>query len=713
MNALVESWQILKRRWLPAAITLGTVLGAASVYNGLQQSTYEAKGKILAKTPKQAVVLAAPQPGDVKNSLNKWLRSLTVAQKTASSLHLTRTADQVLENITIQKTASSDLFEVGYRDTDPKRAAQVVQKLMEDYLAQDSELQQQEIAKKQAALDKQLGVIGQEVQLAEANLQKFKTEFKVGDLQNEKKALTGAISYLQEELTDANNQFTALEAKSPELYKAFGRDTKTILRAILVSTSPSMQQVLTALQGVEEKIAMEKNRLQKDRQVIEELTNQQGVLWREVQKESQQSLVSNNRFRSQAAQWKRSNIPEDLQFKLVETEAQRDGLDKRISLLNSAIKRGQNQLSTFAPSEEKIRLLEQNIKTSQNKYEKLANQAKLLQASNNQSLALSKIISPATVPTQPISSPTGIHPFWSILTGLSLGTALAMGVDRADKRLKTAAAAQQIIQYPVLGYIPQFPQWNNTKTGNLLTSKNEQPEHVPFRALQSHLKFAEDQGSTQIIVTQIIVVSSAVHQEGKSTVAAQLALASAQAGQRVLLVDADLYHPQQHQFWQVSNSAGLSNVLLNEHQFPESIIEVAENLELLPAGLPYENPSALFSSPLMTELFTQWFSLYDLVVIDATALSQCAEALILSKMADGLLLVVNPQVVAVADLQNAQNVLQQSQQHVMGVVINGVGYHEYQKLSQTSREEPLSTSEPEQKMSLPFVMSEEQVKPID
>ncbi len=713
MNALVESWQILKRRWLPAAMTLGTVVGAASAYNSLQQATYEAKGQILIKGHQPEMLLASPEPTNFKNSPAQWLRSLPVAQKTATELQLSRTPDQVLENINVQKIANQDLLAVTYRDTDPQRAAQVVQKLMTEYLAQDSELRRQEATTQQTGLEKQLSTINNEVKLAETNLQKFKTDFKITALQNEKKSLTSAISQLQAETKKANSQLTELDSKSPVASKIFGQSSITILRSILVSPSPSMQQILAALQGVEEKLAIEKNQSQTNSREIEDLTSQQGVLWGEVQKESQQSLISNNRFRALALQWKQSGISEDLQFNLVQTETQRDVIEKRIAVLNSSIKKGQSQLIAFSPSENKVQLLEQNVKAARDKYTKLATQIKSVQIVKNQAVPLAKIVDRAIAPRQPIFTPNRINPFWSILSGLFVGGILAMGLDRADKRLKSAAAVQKIILYPMLGCIPNFPQWTATKTSKLLTNQENKPEHEPFRDLQSHLKFLEDQGSTQIIVTQVIVISSAVHREGKSTVAAQLALAAAQTGQRVLLVDTDLHHPQQHQLWRVGNSVGLTNVLRTENQFPESIVEVAENLGLLPAGSAHEQPSTLFSSPAMADLFIQWFALYDLVVIDSTPLNHSAEAMILAKMADGLMLVVNPQIAETADLRNAQNLLQQAQQHVLGVVINGVEYSEYQRLVVVDQQLPLESSSHQTSGTSPAVAEDlSETKPV-
>jgi polysaccharide biosynthesis transport protein len=214
MNALVESWQILKRRWLPATIMLGTVVGAASIYNMLQQPIYEAKGKISFKDQKQAILLAAPRPTDQQSSPTQRLKSLPVAQKIVAGLRLSRTPAQVLENIRVQKVAGQDLLEIGYRDTDAKRAAQVTTTLMEDYLAQDANLRRQEAITKQAGLENQLAIVNSEIKIATSNLQNFKAEFKIADLQNEKKSLAGAINNLQEEAQKANIQ----KAPAPRLF---------------------------------------------------------------------------------------------------------------------------------------------------------------------------------------------------------------------------------------------------------------------------------------------------------------------------------------------------------------------------------------------------------------------------------------------------------------------------------------------------------------
>jgi polysaccharide biosynthesis transport protein len=227
---------------------------------------------------------------------------------------------------------------------------------------------------------------------------------------------------------------------------------------------------------------------------------------------------------------------------------------------------------------------------------------------------------------------------------------------------------QKILAYPLLGSVPQLRL--APKDSPQLTLLNS-TAGIPFGMLRDNLAALNERSPAQVIV-----ISSALRGEGKSTVAANLAIAISQQQQRVLLIDADLQEPGQHKFWQIDNGLGLSNVLQQEAQFAESVVEVASNLELLTAGTLHYNPVSLFSSPAMVELITQWFELYDRVIIDSSAFTQGSDAMLLAKMSDGLVLVVRPEIAEAKDLQKAQEMLIKSQPQVLGMVINGVAGHE-------------------------------------
>jgi len=185
--------------------------------------------------------------------------------------------------------------------------------------------------------------------------------------------------------------------------------------------------------------------------------------------------------------------------------------------------------------------------------------------------------------------------------------------------------------------------------------------------LQANLRFLSSDKEIKAIV-----VTSSVPQEGKSEVSANLAVAMAQVGRRVLLVDADMRRPSQHHIWKLTNSSGLSNILVGDTDFNLAVQEVMPKLDVLTSGIIPPNPVALLDSKRMASLIETFSKNYDFVIVDTSPLAGVADAPILGKMADGILLVVRPRVVDYPKAKAAKEFLLSSGQKVLGLVANGV-----------------------------------------
>jgi capsular exopolysaccharide synthesis family protein len=155
-------------------------------------------------------------------------------------------------------------------------------------------------------------------------------------------------------------------------------------------------------------------------------------------------------------------------------------------------------------------------------------------------------------------------------------------------------------------------------------------------------------------------------------VSANLAAAIAQLGHKVLLIDADLHHPFQHQIWELDNHVGLSNVLVGQTEPKTAITEVMMNLDVLTSGLVTPSPAALLDSQRMALLIEYFSTRYDCAIVDTPSLNVAADAPILGRMANGVLLVVKPGEVDSASAAFAKEVLKQSGQNVLGMVVNGI-----------------------------------------
>jgi polysaccharide biosynthesis transport protein len=657
-----ELWQILKRRWLPATLVAGTLLGVGSLYNFWQKPLYEARGKILFK--EQQTILTSSGV-NVISTPAQLIRSNSVAQQAISTVGSNKSSNQVLDNIKVGSLGSNNQLEITYRDTDPQQAAKILQKVMEVYLQQDLTLRRQNLLQNRGQLEQQLPAATSNLKAAQANFTKFKEDFKVTDVNAEKATLVSALKYLEQEITTNKDLLATLQPDLQKLQDIFGRDAMLTLKSSLTNESVGMRKLLAALQIVEQQLAFQRTRAAEDSATVQELQKKQGLIKTEIQAESQRTMVGSIQFRGKLVQWQQTKVKDDVIAKMMVLETKRDSLERIITALGEIQKSGQERQKQFPQLAEKFNALQQTLNTATTNYNQISGQLKI----NARDLTeTGRIASPATAGNKPIDQGAALPPLLLLLGSLLTGAGLAYGLDRTDHRLKSVAAVQKIVTYPLLGSVPQLRLAAKDSPQLTLTDREA---GEPFRLFHANLVDLNERSPAQVIV-----ISSALKGEGKSTVAANLAIATSQQQQRVLLIDANLQEPGQHRIWQVDNSFGLSNVLQEEAQFAESVVEVAAHLELLTAGTLHPNPVSLFSSPVMVEMITQWFDLYDLVVIDASALSQGNDAMLLAKMADGLVLVIDPGIAEVGDLQKAQETLDKAQQRVLGMVVNGVAVHE-------------------------------------
>jgi polysaccharide biosynthesis transport protein len=177
-------------------------------------------------------------------------------------------------------------------------------------------------------------------------------------------------------------------------------------------------------------------------------------------------------------------------------------------------------------------------------------------------------------------------------------------------------------------------------------------------------------------------VTSAVAGEGKSSVSANLAVAQAQCGKKVLLIDGDLRRPTQHTLWEVSNNLGLTEVLEEQKSWADTVNKMMPNLDVMTSGNIPRHPISLLNSSMMKALILSAGDRYDCIIIDAPPVIGLADSKILAKLTDGVLFVVRPGVANYASVEAAKELL--ADLNVLGVVANGVdlnnesyGYESY------------------------------------
>jgi capsular exopolysaccharide synthesis family protein len=714
MDEIAQYWLVLKRRWLPATLVFALTTALAAAYTLKQTPIYQAKGQVILKKTNKATALltgalgggggGVPGLGDLEGlqgstpattqaeiiksltTVKAVLQELLTQKYTSKSPERTRLVkyqakieEDFLKKMKVTNVKGTDILEVTFQDPSPRLAQDVVEKVMEVYVRNDQENQRLEAQSARKYVLSQLPGVEQQVKSAENELRLFKEQYNVVDLPTEATKAVETITNLNKEITSASAQLAAQNSRLEGLKDVFGgQDVESTIQSGLVSESPGLQKSLRELQEVESKLALEKTRFNEDDPTILDLKEKRQALVEILQKRFKQSLIGDKNFQGKVVELQANGIQGNLISDFAKVAAERTSLQKQIAALVYVVDAYKKRMNAIPKLEQQLSALSRKLELTRTNYKTLLTRLQEIQIAENQTLGNSRIQTAADLPKEPISPKVPQNIAIGGFLGLFLGAATAFALDSADKRIKSAEEAKQLLPgYPVLGQIPVFEK--ASAPGIKLGKSGRNPGQIvvggvttgvegeAFRMLQTNLQFlnADD-------TLRTIVMSSSQSGEGKSTVAANLALATAELGRRVLLVDADMRKPTQHQIWRRSNGEGLSSVLTGQCDRELAVQEIQPNLYLLTAGTVPPNPVVLIDSVQMGDLIAEWSEQYDLVIIDAPPITVASDASLLAKQCGGLVFVLRPGVADRESVEYAQELLTQSQPNILGMILNGV-----------------------------------------
>jgi capsular exopolysaccharide synthesis family protein len=249
------------------------------------------------------------------------------------------------------------------------------------------------------------------------------------------------------------------------------------------------------------------------------------------------------------------------------------------------------------------------------------------------------------------------------------GAGLALLIEYLDDRVKTPDDLQ-IAGLTVIGFVQRVSSHGRSGAPQVFSiSQSRSLAAESYRTLRTNLQF-----SSLDRPLRSLVVTSAVATEGKTTTAANLAVVMAQAGKRVVLVDADLRRPSAHKLFGLSNRSGLTIALVEEPSALNGYLQETEveNLRLLSAGPVPPNPQELLGSQRMEELLHKLEDTADVVILDTPPTLVVADANVQAARADGVLVVVNTGRTRRAAVQQAVEGLRQVGANLLGGVLNMV-----------------------------------------
>ncbi|MBR5683126.1 MAG: polysaccharide biosynthesis tyrosine autokinase [Ruminococcus sp.] len=279
-------------------------------------------------------------------------------------------------------------------------------------------------------------------------------------------------------------------------------------------------------------------------------------------------------------------------------------------------------------------------------------------------------INSAKIYRTPVSPDVRRYTILGALIGAVLVVTFIIAAYYIDNTIKGTALLSAAYNKPIIGSVQEFELEKKRKGRYLMLTDKK----VPFSVVESYKSIRANLSFTlSTCDKKVFTVSSTSPGEGKSTTAANIALALAQGGSKTLLIDGDLRKGVQSRIFGVRNSKGLSSAVSRMAHTDECIFrEIEDNLDILPSGPVPPNPSELLASGNMTEMLEKLSERYDTIVIDTPPVNVVTDAIELAKKVSGTIMVVRYGKTTTDDVNEAMKKVGFSGMNMLGFILNGV-----------------------------------------
>jgi capsular exopolysaccharide synthesis family protein len=583
----------------------------------------------------------------------------------------------ILKHLKITRPPNTYILQISYRSSNRALAADVANEIALSYLAHTYRIRYKATASLSDFMERQLEELKAKMEKSSAAVAQFERELNV--INPEQKT-----SILSARLLELNSEYTKTQADRVKKEAAYNSVQGGTLEAAQVSTQGEALKRLTEnLNDAQEKFA--------------EVKNHYGLNHPEFKKA--QSRV------------------QELESQLASTEASvRERVEveyreavNREAILASAVQETKSEFDHLNARSFEYQTLKREADGDKNLYEELVR--KIREAGINASFQNSsiRVADPARPGLKPVFPKIWLNLLLAFLSSTFLAVAVAVLSDVLDNTVRDPDQVTRLMKTEVIGSLPAVKNWRRRLSPINAHSNGFHANGVPTNGMHSngHLNGASLNGKSRgkdlsvvadvgyaalstyeeairtlrnsILLTDFdrrlrsILLTSASPSEGKSTVAAHLAATHAGQGKRTLLIDGDLRRPSVHRLYQVPNSVGLSNVLLQQISWRDALVRMPEpaGLDILPAGPSTRRASDLIGTGL-AELVEEAAREYDLVVLDAPPLLGFAEPLQMASAVDGVIVVARAGNTSRTALSSVVTTLARLRANLVGVVLNEV-----------------------------------------
>ena len=569
------------------------------------------------------------------------------------------------------------IIEIHYRSPNKELAASVVNTLMKTYVEQNFNTKFESTMQTSDWLTQRLADLRMNVEVSQEKLVKYQKEHEILGNDEKQNIITDKLAELNKEVTAAETD--RMERES--LYRMVqSGDADTVAAATMPDSDGNAAPINGS--GLLEKLRTQRADLKIQ---VAELSTQFGPAYPKV------AQLSN--------QLKEVDI--QIQNELGKIQARVRGSYlaslQRETMLRAALEKQKQEANKLNENAIEYSVLKREVDANHQLYDGLLERLKEAGVTASLHSNNFRIVDQARVPTAPSEPDIPRNLLFALALGLTTGIGLAFTLDALDNTVRTPEQAEGISALPALGMIPLGSR-NGLEPGIrqklIVAASKEAVELVTQSRPQSQMAESYRALRTSLLLSslgappKVILVTSSLPQEGKTTTSINTALVLAQKGTRVLLIDADLRRPGVHKTLGLGPRSGLSNVLTGSVDLQSAITRpsMAPGLYVLPAGTPPPNPAELLASSNMAEALEELRKQFDHIVIDTPPTLSVTDAVVLSTRADAVILVIRSGQTTKQALRRARDLLMHVNAKVTGVLMNAVDlsspdyyyYYEYQ-----------------------------------
>jgi capsular exopolysaccharide synthesis family protein len=626
-------WRILQSRTLAVRTAKALATQAPERVPAPSQWSFSLSG-LVSGAISSAVALVAREP---VTAAPQTAEAGTGREDAAVSMH----ADRLLGGVSVTPIRNSRLVDLKFRSPDPEFAAIAVNEIARQYIQQTLEFRMSATSETSAYLTGQLEEQRKLVEESERRLQEYKEQNNAGSVDDKQNIVVQKLNALNAQLTDARIERMDREANYQTLMGLQQRgEPLDSYPAVMASTI--VQKLKADIAAKETERARLSTQYGPAYQPMRDLVRQIEAAKQELQNEIDK-VVGSVRAEYEAARAKEQG----LQRSLDQQQRESLGLDRKM-LDYSALEREAN--------------------SNRQLYETLLARSKETGAAGEYRGTNIQVLDRAEIPVSPVLPRTQRDLLVAALGGMLLALGLAFGFEYFDSRIKAPDELKAHLNLPFLGMIPAFTGPDRNGEAPLLHADAPPAFSEAIRSVRTAVLFSSaDEGSRTIVIT-----STGPH-EGKTLVSSSLAITLAQAGQRTIIVDADMRRPRMHEALGRSQEPGLSNVLVGEASLADAARPTTvPNLTFLAAGHIPPNPAELLGSRRYLDLIADLKKKYEWVIIDAPPVMPVTDAAIVANTAGGVIFVVGSEMTPRQNAAAAVEQLRGANARFIGAVLNRV-----------------------------------------